>query len=96
MTTTTTPKNEKAGHPTKSKPANDHEGKCTGCACAKQQIPMTRFEIFAGLALVGILASAKDSKDVFRLCVEHDLNTVQMAFMLASKMDSRATMEGAR
>ena len=31
-----TPTNGKAGHPTKSEPANDNAGKCTGCTCAAQ------------------------------------------------------------
>ena len=66
--TTTTPINGKAGHPTKSEPANDHAPKCTGCTCGKQQFPMTRKDIFAAVALHALIEKegTSDSIDIAR------------------------------
>ena len=66
---------------------------CTMCRCKLA----SRRDFFAGVALAGILAGAKDRGEVFHRCITDDLQTAQLAFRIGRTMDSRARLEdGAR
>ena len=68
-------------------------GKCTACTCGTQAIPLTRKDIFAAVALHGMLATAKDHKDTFRLCVENGFSTATTCYHIAARMEEAARAE---
>ena len=72
--------------------------KCTACTCGTQAIPFTRKDVFAAVALHGMLAMAADHKDIFRLCVENGFSTATTCYHIAARMEevARAEIGGTR
>jgi len=63
------------------------------CDCGGQQFPLTRKDVFAAVALHGMLATAQDHKEIFSLCVEHGSATATTCFFIAAKMEFAARSE---
>jgi hypothetical protein len=79
--------NAKKAAPATTGTACANGGEHTGCACGKQQFPMTRKEFFAAAALQGMISQCPDGPAVFRLCVQCSSATANTAFFIAQEME---------
>ena len=72
-------------------------GNHSPCACAGQAL-LTRKDIFAAVALHGLITAAADGKTALALCAEDGPATASACYIMAARMEvaARAEIGGGR
>ena len=79
--------------PCKGRASNANTAEHSTCACERQQIPITRKEFFAGMALQGLLAATSNPQEAFELCGANGPATASTCFIIAARMEVAARAE---
>lgn len=84
--------------PGKERASNANTENHTACRCAAQAIPITRKDIFAAVALHGLITAAADRETALALCAEDGPATASACYIIAARMEvaARAEIGGTR